>query len=114
MIYTKDVEKTSTFYEKYFGLKRIDDSESNLVSLIDSSGKEILRVHKAGKAVKMGQATIKLIFEVSDIEKFKEKSFAKGLKFGTTHKGTYYQFANTKDPNGNGVQITTRKYPDIA
>lgn len=109
MIYARDVEKTSTFYERYFDLRRIDEYDSEMVTLIDSNGEEKIRIHKAGKAVKMGQAAIKLIFEVSDVDKFKIKSLAKGLEFGATHQGPGYQFANVKDPNGNGVQITTRK-----
>lgn len=109
MIYARDVGKTSNFYERYFGLRRTEADNSEMVTLTDSNGEEKIRVHKAGKAVKMGQAAIKLIFEVSDVDKFKIKSLAKGLKFGATHQGPGYQFANVKDPDGNGVQITTRK-----
>ena len=109
MIYARDVERTSGFYEQYFDLRRVDENNSEMVTLIDSSGEEIIRIHQAGKAVKMGQAAIKLIFEVSDVDKFKLKSLTKGLKFGATHRGPGYQFANVKDPDGNGIQITTRK-----
>jgi len=109
MIYAKDVDKTVGFYENYFGLTRDNDKDSNIVALTDSQGEEIIRVHRAGKAVKMGQACIKLVFEVSDVEKFKSVSLVKGLKFGAIHQGANYQFANVKDPDGNGVQVTTRR-----
>lgn len=108
MLYASDIEKTISFYEKYFNLSSIEDKDNKLVCLFDENNREVIRLHKAGKAIKKNQARIKLIFEVLDIEKFIEISRINGLKFGVIHQGKDYKFSNAKDPDGNSVQITTR------
>ena len=65
-------------------------------------------IHQAGKAVKMGQVCVKLVFSVSNVEKFKAQALKKGLKFGSTHEGPGYCFANAKDPCKNNIQITSK------
>jgi hypothetical protein len=43
-------------------------------------------VHPVAKGVKVGQVTVKLVFDIEDVDGFMEKSLAKGLAFGTLHK----------------------------
>jgi hypothetical protein len=67
-------------------------------------------LHPAAKSVKTGQVTVKLGFDVEDVETFIKRSLKKGLKFGAVHKADGYLFSNTKDPDKNSVMITSRKF----
>ena len=69
-----------------------------------------IRVHQAAKSVKLGQVGVKLSFAVRDVEAFKAKAAELGLKFGNTHVGKGYSFANAKDPDKNSVSISSRAY----
>jgi len=106
IIYAKDTHKIAEFYTKYFGFDAVE--EKGIIALTSEEGVEQLLIHQAGSAVKMGQACIKLVFTVSDVEKFKASALKKGLKFGATHKGDGYLFSNAKDPNKNNVCISSR------
>ena len=86
------------------------DDLIHLNSPVNGFGLTILQV---AKGVKMGQATVKLVFQADDadaVEAFKKISATKGLKFGATHVGPGYAFANAKDPAGNSIQISCRKF----
>ncbi|MDW6003964.1 VOC family protein [Vibrio mangrovi] len=107
IIYAKDVEKTAEFYTTHFGLDA--HREDRLISL-RKDNQEVILIHKAGAAVKLGQACIKLVFSVPDVEAFKAHALKNGLKFGATHKGNGYLFANAKDPDKNNVCISSRAY----
>jgi hypothetical protein len=69
-----------------------------------------LTILQAAKSVKLGQAGVKLVFEVDNIEAFKARSAEAGLKFGAIHAGPDYAFSNAKDPSGNSVQISSRRF----
>jgi predicted enzyme related to lactoylglutathione lyase len=86
--------------------KQVDD----LIHLESPANGMGLTILQAAKSVKLGQAGVKLVFQVEDIEAFKTKSAKAGLKFGATHEGPGYAFANAKDPSGNAVQISSRRF----
>lgn len=65
-------------------------------------------LHKAGKAQKIGQSTVKLVFNVEKVEDFCTSAEVEGLSFGPVHQADGYQFANAKDPDGNSIQVTSR------
>lgn len=106
IIYARDMQKTADFYTQYFGFRAVP--EKGLIALISKDGKESILIHQAASSIKMGQVCVKLIFNVADVEAFKSSSLKKGLKFGATHKGDGYLFANVKDPNKNNVSISSR------
>jgi hypothetical protein len=70
----------------------------------------VILVHQAAKSVKLGQAALKLVFAVEDVDAFKAKSTELGLTFGSTHQANGYVFANAKDPDNNSVSISSRAY----
>ncbi len=109
-IYAKNVEKTVNFYAKYFDFSVSDLSEETFTILDHESTNVSIFVHQAAKGVRHGQACIKLVFNVPSVDEFKEHSKAKGLNFGVIHRGDGYAFSNTKDPNGNNVQISSRVF----
>jgi hypothetical protein len=60
--------------------------------------------------VKTGQVTVKLVFDIEDVNGFREKSLAKDLVFGAIHQANGYTFANAKDPDGNSISISSRAF----
>jgi hypothetical protein len=67
-------------------------------------------VHKAAKSVKTGQVTVKLVFDIEDIEAFKAQCAQQGLEFASSHRADGYSFANAKDPDGNSISISSRSF----
>ena len=82
MIYAKDMQKTALFYTKYFNFQSNKEIIDGLIELNSESGNIQILIHQAAKSLKTGQANIKLVF----------------------------QFSNTKDPDGNSISISSRRY----
>lgn len=110
IIYAKNLEKMCTFYENFFGYKRLILPDDRIIELIPPSNGASIMLHPVAKSVKTGQVTVKLVFDVKDIEQFHAQCLKKGLKFGTIHQADGYSFANTKDPDKNSIQISSRKF----
>lgn len=110
VIYAKDVHRTASFYQSYFGFTSEGTATEGLIELVAPAGGANILVHQASKGVKQGQAAVKLTFSVQDVEAFKETSAALGLAFGSTHQADGYSFANAKDPDGNSVSVSNRAY----
>lgn len=72
-------------------------------------GAEIL-IHQVAKSLKLGSAALKLSFSVPDVDRFVATAAAAGLDFGTIHRARGYAFANTKDPDGNSISVSSRQY----
>ena len=110
VIYAKNLEKMAEFYKTYFGFKVLNVPDDRIVELKNPKGGASIMLHPVTKSVKMGQVTVKLVFDVKDVEKFKNNCANKGLKFGTVHKVDRYLFSNAKDPDKNSIQISSRKF----
>ena len=110
MIYAKDIHRTADFYKKHFEFKTTGDVVEGLIELESKENGSTILIHQAAKGVKLGQATVKLVFSVKNLEAFKTKSAKNGLIFGSTHQANGYQFANSKDPDKNSVSISSREY----
>ena len=110
VLYVKNVEKTVTFYEKYFGYKAHAEEGDRIIELMPSFGGASLMVHQAGKGIREGQACVKLVFDIKDVESFRTKCAKNGLKFGAVHKADGYIYSNAKDPGKNSIQISSRAY----
>ena len=113
MIYAKDIDKTTDFYQRFFGLASSGKVE-DLIELSSADGGPIILIHQAAKGVKLRQVAVKLVFAVEDVEAFNAKSAELGLVFGSTHQANGYTFANTKDPDKNSVSISSRAYRNRA
>lgn len=110
MLYVKDVQTTCDFYENHFGFIAERAADDRVVELMPANCGVIIMVHPAAKGVKVGQVTVKLVFDIEDVDGFMKKSLAKGLAFGTIHKAKGYTFANAKDPDGNSISISSRAF----
>lgn len=110
IIYAKNVQRSAEFYQKYFGFIGDGQLVDGLIELnAPNQGASIL-IHQAARTIRTGHAGLKLMFDIEDIEGFKQHSATLGLNFGATHQANGYVFANTKDPDGNSIAISSRNF----
>ena len=107
ILYVKDVEQSASFYVAHFGFEARREEGDRIVELVHAAGGINLMLHPTARSQKTGQSTIKLVFDVEDVEKFVAAS---KLKFGEVHKADGYSFANAKDIDGNSVQVSGRAF----
>ncbi|WP_280822840.1 VOC family protein [Pseudaminobacter soli (ex Li et al. 2025)] len=110
VIYAKNVEVTAKFYEKHFGFKAINMPGDRTVELVAEDGGANLMLHQAAKGQRSGQAIVKLVFDVEDVEAFCRQCAENGLEFGAIHKADGYLFANAKDPCQNSISVSSRAF----
>jgi predicted enzyme related to lactoylglutathione lyase len=110
ILYARDVEATVAFYEKHFGFQALRLPGDRIVELVAQDGGANIMVHPAAKGVKTGQVTVKLVFDVEDVSRFRGESALNGLVFGPEHPANGYSFANAKDPCGNNIQVSSRAF----
>ncbi|MFU8926927.1 VOC family protein [Acinetobacter puyangensis] len=113
IIYARNMQRSAQFYHQHFDFETTGEIIERLIELKSKSGINIL-IHQAAKSVKLGQATIKLSFDVQNIEQFITQSEQQGLILGAIHHANGYCFANTKDPDGNSVSISSRTFRNIS
>lgn len=112
MLYARDMQRSAAFYQAWFGLHS-SGLQQGLIELGSAEGQALILIHQAAKSVKsvkQGQAGVKLVFAVADVEAYKQQCAAQGVAFGPTHQADGYAFANAKDPDGNTVSISSRAY----
>ena len=76
MLYVRDIQATCDFYERHFGFVSQRQADDRVVELSAPGGGAILMLHPAAKSVKTGQVTVKLVFDIEDVDGFKEKCLA--------------------------------------
>jgi len=115
ILYVKDIQKVATFYEAFFGMKRMETEATGWLELTSPSGGCLVALHQASKTQKSG-AAVKPVFGVRDVRGFAEAAALRGLKFDPVHvvRGLNYEFANAKDPAGNSISISSRGIPRLS
>ena len=112
-LYARDMARTAAFYSQHFGLQTTGQVVEGLIELQPVAGGAGILIHQAAKSSKLGQVGIKLSFHVEDVAAFVARSAAHGLGFGPIHQANGYQFANTKDPDGNAISISSRAFRQL-
>ncbi|MFF0918828.1 VOC family protein [Rhizobium leguminosarum] len=110
VIYAGNVEETARFYEKHFGFKATSLPGDRIVELLAQDGGANIMLHQAAKGQRGGQSTVKLVFDVEDVEAFCSRCAENGLEFGAIHKADGYLFANAKDPCQNSISVSSRAF----
>jgi predicted enzyme related to lactoylglutathione lyase len=110
ILYTKRVPEMIDFYGAHFGYTARHIAGDRIVELLPPVDGAVLLLHPAAKSQKEGQALVKLVFDVADVEAFCREAGTKGLEFGPIHRGDGYVFANAKDPSGNSVSVSSRAF----
>ena len=113
ILYAQDVEATVRFYEQHFGFRAYREAGDRIVELIPQDGGANLMIHPAAKGQRKGQAAVKLVFDVGDVEAFCRRCASDGLVFGTIHQADGYQFANAKDPSDNPISVSSRAFRNV-
>jgi predicted enzyme related to lactoylglutathione lyase len=107
ILYVKDIPKVAEFYQRHFGMTPLPSNEKGWLEMASDSGACTLALHQASSAQKSG-AAMKIVFGVADVAGFKREREAEGLKFGPIHIAGNFEFANSRDPAGNSIQISSR------
>ena len=111
VLYTKKVPEMVAFYRDHFGYAEYTREGDRITELAPPGpGGVALLLHPAAKSQRVGQAQVKLVFDVPDVRAFAHAAEKSGLIFGPIHDGGGYDFANSKDPSGNSVQISSRAF----
>ena len=110
IIYTKKMEEMAEFYAEFFGYETIKRDGDRIVELRPRAGGLTLLLHPASKGQKEGQSLVKLLFDVEDVEIFRDDLNRRGLNVGPIHEAEGYQFANAKDPSKNTISISSRAF----
>jgi predicted enzyme related to lactoylglutathione lyase len=107
ILFVQDVARVASFYERHFGLQRLESSEDGWLEL--SAGSCNLALHRATTPSReRGRSPAKIVFAVKDVHGARERFAANGLKFGKVHEVNGFAFANARDPEGNPIQISSR------
>ena len=110
IIYTKKMEEMIAFYTRHFGYSVHQLENDRIVELRPSDSGASILLHPAGKGQREGQALVKLVFDVENVEAFCHEAARAGLVFGSIHNADGYQFANAKDPSKNTVSVSSRAF----
>ncbi len=105
LIYTRRMDEMAAFYAHHFGYVVLRSETDRIVELRPQAGGLTILLHPAASSQKEGQALVKLVFDVEDVDAFRAASKEKGLAFGKAHKSDGYAFAEAKDPAGNSIQV---------
>ena len=90
ILYVRDVDVSAAFYVRHFGFHRSTRDGDRIVELGGPDGGATILLHKAGKAQKMGQVLVKLVFDVENVEETSATCAGNGLAFGPLHHGEGY------------------------
>ena len=110
IIYTKKLEEVADFYRKHFGFEVLRLEGDRIIELVAQGPGGNILLHPLATGRKEGQALVKLVFGVEDVEAFCRNSEKHGLKFGTIHRADGYCFANAKDPAKNTISVSSRAF----
>ena len=107
MLFVKDVERVAAFYEQHFGLQRIGEPEDGFLEL--DAGGVILALHAAKWSDgDNSESPAKIVFACDDVHAAVDAHKKNGLKFGKVFEWKGFAFADTKDPENNPIQISSR------
>ena len=111
LLYVHDIDAVAEFYTLHFGFRIQREAGDRVVELESPSGaRTSIMLHPLGRGRKSGQSTVKLVFDVHDVEAFRARAAERGLEFGGIHTADGYAFANAKDPAGNSISISSRAF----
>jgi predicted enzyme related to lactoylglutathione lyase len=111
-LYVRDLPRIAEFYARHFGFVARFSAKRDKVVLRPAAGGCHLVLLQASKGHKIGQSTVKIIFDVPDVEAAKKAYAQQGLSFGPILRGPDYQFANARDPAKNLIQISSAYLAD--
>jgi catechol 2,3-dioxygenase-like lactoylglutathione lyase family enzyme len=104
ILFVNDVDDVAGFYERHFGMARIGEEDGWIE--LDGGGCGLALHAKKGANGKGSNA--KICFAVADVAAERARLEAEGLEFHYAFEWQGMNFADTRDPAGNAVQISDR------
>jgi predicted enzyme related to lactoylglutathione lyase len=107
ILFVEDIPKVAAFYQQHFGLEPLGPEEEGWLELRAEGCN--LALHR-GKlpAGQRSRSPAKIVFAVRNVHEAVQQLTASGLKFGKVHEWNGFAFADTKDPAGNPIQLSSR------
>ena len=107
ILFVADVPGTAAFYQRHFGLEPIGSEEEGWLELRADGCNLALHRGKLPPGTR-SPSPVKIVFAVSNVPDAVKQFAANGLKFGEVHEWNGISYADTKDPEGNPIQISSR------
>lgn len=104
IIFTSNMAELAHYYGKVLGLALVSDEAR--WKLFDAGTVEIA-LHN-GSAM-LGRRPPKLVFHAADVVAAREALNARGARFGAVKQAGDFMICDGKDPDGNPLQISSRK-----
>ncbi|MFM9874126.1 MAG: VOC family protein [Fimbriimonadaceae bacterium] len=104
ILFVGDVEGVAKFYERHFGMARIGEEEG----WIELDGEGCGLALHARKGANGKGSNAKVCFAVEDVASERVRLEGEGLEFHYSFEWRGMNFADTRDPAGNAVQISDR------
>lgn len=102
-IFTANMDALARFYGEVLGLAVLSDQPR--WKLFDAGAVQIA-LHNGSSM--LGRRPPKLVFHAADVAKAREILNARGAKFGKVKQAEDFAMSDTKDPDGNPIQISSR------
>lgn len=107
ILFVADIPKVAGFYQRHFGLEPMGEEEEGWLELRAEGCNLALHRGRLPKGAR-AHSPAKIVFAVRDVPAEVERLTKVGLKFGKVFEWKGFAFADTKDPEGNPVQISSR------
>ena len=103
ILFTGQMDAMSTFYGQVLGLKQVS-SEKGWREF--AAGGARIALHSGPSSP--GRKGPKIVFHAQDVAALREILIARGAKFGKVHQGEIFCLCDSKDPDGNPIQLSNR------
>jgi|GEM_PF-523108 len=113
ILFVADISKVAAFYQRHFGLEPMGGEEEGWLELRAEGCNLALHRGQRPKGTR-AYSPAKIVFAVRDVPTEVARLTEAGLKFGKLFEWKGFAFADTKDPEGNPVQISSRGEPESA
>lgn len=107
ILFVADVPGVAAFYQRHFGLEPLETEEDGWLELRAEGCNLALHRGKLPPGER-SQSPAKIVFAVSNVHDAVKRFAAEGLKFGKVQEWNGISFADTQDPEGNPIQISSR------
>jgi catechol 2,3-dioxygenase-like lactoylglutathione lyase family enzyme len=106
ILFVADVPRAAAFYQRHFGLEPVGPEEEGWLEL-RAGGCNLALHHGKLPPGEQSHSPVKIVFAVNNVRDAVKQFAANGLKFGEVHEWNGISFADTKDPEGNPIQISS-------
>ena len=107
ILFVADLPKVAVFFQQHFGPEAAGPAEDGWIEL-NAGGCNLALHHGKLPPGAAQHSPAKIVFAVSDVRAEVERLTLEGLKFGKVHDWNGFSLADTKDPEGNPIQLSSR------